>query len=110
MPSPPPLIQVGVVASLFYLKHKVEIIRTPEYFEVICILIKLSSISTNFINITSTRFISTCSTCLLQDLLTLTSKQYFLLMVYQITIMSLLICHYKSGQNLEKTYYISTDK
>ena len=39
MPSPPPLIQVGVVESLFYLKHQVEIIRTPEYFEVICILI-----------------------------------------------------------------------
>ena len=55
MPSPPPLIQVGVVESHFFLPetYQVDIIRTPQYqsFEVICILIKHSSISTNFISI-----------------------------------------------------------
>ena len=35
------------------------------------------------------------STCLLLELLALTSRQYFLLMVYQITFVSLLICSYK---------------
>ena len=42
------------------------------------------------------------STCLLLDLLALTLKQYFLLMVYQITIVSLSICGCKLVQNLEK--------
>ena len=41
-------------------------------------------------------------TCLLLDLLALTSMQYFLLMVYQITIVSLLVYGYKSGQDLDK--------
>ena len=44
------------------------------------------------------------STCLLLDLLALTSRQYFLLMVYQITIVSLLICGCKSGQDLKKNF------
>ena len=54
MPSPPPLIQVGVVDSLFLPEtYRLEIIRTPQYqsFKVICILIKRSSISTNFVSI-----------------------------------------------------------
>ena len=46
-----PAIDSGRGGGVTFLSetYKVEIIRTPEYFEVMCILIKLSSISTNFI-------------------------------------------------------------
>ena len=42
------------------------------------------------------------STCLLLDLLELTSRQHVLLMVYHITTESLLICGCKLGQDLDK--------
>ena len=64
--------------------------------------------------ITSTRFFSySCSLArlVLQNLLALTSRQYFQLMVYQITIVSLLICGYKLDQNFDKNdENISTNK
>ena len=43
-------------------------------------------------------------------LLALTLKQYFLLMVYQTTVVSLLICGCKLVQDLEKNYHILTNK
>ena len=46
-------------------------------------------------------FMAIDSTCVLLDLLALTSRQYFLHVVYQITSVSLLICGYKSGQELK---------
>ena len=42
------------------------------------------------------------ATCLLLNLIAITSRQYFLLIVCQIIIMSLLICGYNSRQDLEK--------
>ena len=47
-------------------------------------------------------FLVNGSTCLLLDLLALTPMQYFLLIVYQINVVSLLICGCKSGQDINK--------
>ena len=47
---------------------------------------------------------------ILLDLLALTLKQYFLLMVYHTTIVSLLICGCKLVKDLEIFFHISTNK